>query len=384
MLGSAFTRIFAPLLRFMQPERPNDCDSLFPPGGDAIIPILMWTKQILDLDIAIRSNVLSLKHYKSKEGLEHEFLLAEVRHPSGAISAFVIDRCADASSSQSNIMYSKPVEPHDRVIFKPGGAAALATMWPNCHLLRIVTWRNETPSVVELAVVLNAVREIGPEYRLHDQQCYWFASMVWTALMKLFPSDGLVEVNTRLLSTWRGYTIPIATNIELVVDRYKSNWEGFQDQVERKRLEVERKNDEVSSPDCYRFFLCFFFFWGSDIHYLRQRQEELKRARVEGRLEREEETRQREEETRQREDETRQREDETRQREDETRQREEETRQKEEEIRQREEETRQREEEIRRREEEVRRWEEERRRREEDLYRREQDLHQRERKVEAT
>jgi len=138
--------------------------------------------------------VVALEHRKNRGGSEHEYILLKLRY-TGLQKRHVrfirIDRSFHRNTSRvvqqyTALLRGRPLAADDVIIITP---TAIRT--GSISLYEAYFDHDHAPSIVDLAIVLDAISFLSPDYDLWKEMCYWHARMVFEGLTRTF--DGRVE-----------------------------------------------------------------------------------------------------------------------------------------------------------------------------------------------
>jgi hypothetical protein len=115
-------------------------------------------------------------------------------------------------------------------------------------------------SVAQLAVLVNAVHESSPSYKLFEYQCYWFAYIIIEVITAIYPQDA-IQKKLGKYSYKRGHVWPTPPQKlpwgfkwerdqerDALVDKYRSAWSEYSQETERLRDVAKEREEQVSLP----------------------------------------------------------------------------------------------------------------------------------------
>jgi len=138
--------------------------------------------------------VVALEHRKNRGGSEHEYVLLKLRY-TGLEKSHLrfarIDRSFQRNTSRvvqhyRTLLRGRPLAADDVIIVTP---TPLRT--DSVSLYEAYFDHDHAPSIFDLALVLNAISSLSPDYDLWKEMCYWHARMVFEGLTRTF--DGHIE-----------------------------------------------------------------------------------------------------------------------------------------------------------------------------------------------
>ncbi|KAI0319670.1 hypothetical protein OF83DRAFT_760812 [Amylostereum chailletii] len=177
---------------------------------------------------ARRCLIEQIVHYKAALDMEHEYLVVYARHPSGARIVLCVDRNAEddmdqasssryainsmTSSSNTQTPEEAGITAFDGVEVSHDGTPApiLARHGASLELTTLSFpplpgTSGQSPTLLNLTILLLVLRGNFPAYILLRHQCYFFARATLLSLSSLFPSTETPHPkNAALQGTWRG------------------------------------------------------------------------------------------------------------------------------------------------------------------------------------
>ncbi|KAI0299163.1 hypothetical protein BC826DRAFT_906637 [Russula brevipes] len=181
-------------------------------------PLNTWAAAIQRAPLDAQNCLIDwVVHGKAKSNLEHEFLLVNAHHPSGAQITLGIDRYAErppvapegatstasskssgpGTSSSFSSFFSRNAD--DRVqVSHDGTPAPILEQQGEFDVLSSITFAQTAtagsdddtdprrPSLLQFSILLRTIRKHFPSYSLLEYQCYFFARATCLALIDLF------------------------------------------------------------------------------------------------------------------------------------------------------------------------------------------------------
>ncbi|KAF8809953.1 hypothetical protein BYT27DRAFT_7187278 [Phlegmacium glaucopus] len=190
-----------PLLRILRMSASLEYTAEFPSNFGAED----WERTLIDFYCSNHAkrgrmnsvNITKLRRYKSGKGLEHEYLVAEIKGPDLSESRYLqIERSArdpdpkksnsnkgslrsiTTLTSQSSLALSKtlPADDHVKTI----------EAWPSDKCIYGLDCSNASATLLDLAIVAKLVHDNSREYRLFKRQCFWYSDVIVTVLERSF------------------------------------------------------------------------------------------------------------------------------------------------------------------------------------------------------
>jgi hypothetical protein len=217
------------LKRFMS-NQPPTADSLFPRTSDDV-PVSYWSNKILSGDVTIAKScfLTQLDHCKVANSPRHEFLLASftLQRNSGENyrTCVIIDRCpapnveekpavpktastssliSPSTAASSRTASPSPYSPAElKAYFGNGGSipakdhVVVPSQGQLAELLDLATQKfgkydilntlsihspQHSMSASQIAILLDVIHNLAPDYTLNKHQCYWFALIIFLVI----------------------------------------------------------------------------------------------------------------------------------------------------------------------------------------------------------
>ncbi|KAF8799666.1 hypothetical protein BYT27DRAFT_7246023 [Phlegmacium glaucopus] len=201
-----------PLLRILGMSTPLPRTEEFP--GD--VGVEDWERSLLNLYCSrdpdmgpghrIRMKCLkitTIRRYKERKRLEHEYLVAEVSVPGLSQLRYLrIERAVEdpppskknttdksplhaisTFSSQSSLATLKKLPAHDHV--------KAMEVWPNDICIDNLNCKATSIILLDLAIAAKLVHDHSDKYHLFKHQCFWYSDMIVAVLRQGFPESQL-------------------------------------------------------------------------------------------------------------------------------------------------------------------------------------------------
>ncbi|KAF8838414.1 hypothetical protein BDN67DRAFT_879348, partial [Paxillus ammoniavirescens] len=169
-----------------------------------------WLQQLSYYPDSRQCFVERVAHCKCTDGKEHEFLLFRISHQPDKCKATVIAErtvCLSGDGSTHTIKNHTAVLSNgspscapsfrslpasDLVHFATSDTSSadkLESDFGKYRELRVLTYGTTatSPSVIDLATLLQTTSNMAALYLMYEHQCYWFAHTAFEALHSLFP-----------------------------------------------------------------------------------------------------------------------------------------------------------------------------------------------------
>ena len=123
---------------------------------------------------------------------EHEFLLAKVVAPSSQSSRWLrLDRGRKEKATTLPNMSSSIFPANDTV--RVAAQATLLLHPPSSRMSSLQYDAPSEPSLADFRCLLRLVSMMSPEYKLWQEQCYWFCDSIMVIMKEQFPTELVLE-----------------------------------------------------------------------------------------------------------------------------------------------------------------------------------------------
>ncbi|KAF8816364.1 hypothetical protein BYT27DRAFT_7184291 [Phlegmacium glaucopus] len=249
-----------PLLRILRMSASLEYTAEFPSNFGAED----WERTLIDFYCSNHTkrgrmksvNITKLRRYKLGKGLEHEYLVAEIKGPDLSESRYLqIERSArdpdpkksnsnkgslrsiTTLTSQSSLALSKTLSADDHV--------KTIEAWPSDKCIYGLDCSNASATLLDLAIVAKVVHDNSSQYRLFKRQCFWYSDVIITVLERSFPEmkvqnssqsvvndhseSAAMEVYDELRGTFK--SIPIYTPRNEIINKIQETFEKRKPEV---------------------------------------------------------------------------------------------------------------------------------------------------------